>query len=240
MLGTYVNTGVVIVGSLVGLLIKNGLKEKYKTTILQGVALCVLFIGITTTVSNLLDGGEPILFILSMVIGGAFGEWIDIDQRLKHLGEWLQNRFGNGESNIAQGFVTASLLFCVGTMAILGALDSGLRGNHNMLYAKSVLDGFTSIILSSSLGIGVIFSSVSVLIYQGAIVLFASALEPILTEAVIREISIVGGILIFSLGLNMLEMVKIKTANLLPAILIPPVYYMAVVPLISLVTGWIG
>ncbi len=240
MLGTYVNTGVVIVGSLVGLMIKNGLKEKYKTTILQGVALCVLFIGISTTLSNMMDGGEPILFIISMALGGALGEWIDVDKQLKNLGEWLQNRFGNGESNIAQGFVTASLLFCVGTMAILGALDSGLRDNHNMLYAKSVLDGFTSIILSSSLGIGGIFSAASVLIYQGAIVLFASALEPVLTAEVIREISIVGGILIFSLGINMLNIVKIKTANLLPAILIPPMYYMAVLPLVSLLSGLKG
>ena len=237
MLGTYVNTAVVIIGSLIGLVIKNGLKEKYRITIMHGVALAVLFIGIATTLGGMMDGGQPILFIISLVVGGFVGEWIDVDEQLKKLGQWLQKRFGNGEHNIAQGFVTASLLFCVGTMAILGALDSGLRGNHDMLYAKSVLDGFTSIILTSSLGIGVIFSAVSVFVYQGAIVLFASALEPILTAEIIREISIIGGILIFSLGLNMLEIVKIKTANLLPAILVPPVYYLAVLPLYVLITG---
>ena len=235
MLGTYVNTAVVIVGSIVGLMLKNGLKEGYRVTVMQGVALAVLFIGMATTLGGMMNGGEPILFIISIVIGGFIGQWINIDRQLERLGHWLQNQFGNGEHNIAQGFVTASLLFCVGTMAILGALDSGLRGNHDMLYAKSVLDGFTSIILTSSLGIGVIFSAISVLIYQGAIVLFASALEPVLTQEVIREISIIGGILIFSLGLNMLEIVKIKTANLLPAILIPPVYYMAVLPFYSYV-----
>lgn len=231
MLGTYVNTIVVILGSLLGLLIKSGLKDKYRLTIMQGVALAVLFIGIATTLAGMMDGGEPILFIISLVVGGFFGEWWDLDHQLKRLGDWLQHQFGNGDHNIAQGFVTASLLFCVGTMAILGAIDSGLRGNHDMLYAKSVLDGFTAIILTSSLGIGVIFSAVSILIYQGSIVLFASALEPVLTTEVIREISIIGGILIFSLGLNMLEIVKIKTANLLPAILVPPLFYLAALPI---------
>ena len=237
MLGTYVNTIVVIIGSVIGLLIKSGLKDKYRITIMQGVALAVLFIGISTTLNGMMNGGQPILFIISLVIGGFTGEWIDIDAQLKNLGDWLQNTVGNGEHNIAQGFVTASLLFCVGTMAILGSLDSGLRGNHDMLYAKSVLDGFTSIILTSSLGIGVIFSAVSVFVYQGAIVLFASALEPILTTEIVREISIIGGILIFSLGLNMLEMVKIKTANLLPAILVPPMYYLAVLPIYEIIIG---
>lgn len=231
MFGTYVNTIVIIIGSIIGLVIKNGLKERYRITVMQGVALCVLFIGISTTISGMQNGGEPILFIISLVIGAIVGEWVDFDHRLKRLGDWLQSKFGNGEHNIAQGFVTASLLFCVGTMAILGALDSGLRGNHDMLYAKSVLDGFTSIILTSSLGVGVIFSAVSVLLYQGTIVIFASALEPFLTPEIIREISIVGGILIFSLGLNMLEMTKIKTANMLPAIFVPPLYYLVVMPL---------
>lgn len=237
MLGTYVNTIVVIIGSIIGLLIKSGLKEKYRITIMQGVALAVLFIGIATTLNGMMNGGQPILFIISLVIGGFGGEMIDVDAQLKKLGDWLQKKFGNGEHNIAQGFVTASLLFCVGTMAILGSLDSGLRGNHDMLYAKSVLDGFTSIILTSSLGIGVIFSAASVFVYQGAIVLFASALEPVLTAEIIREISIIGGILIFSLGLNMLELVKIKTANLLPAILVPPLYYLAALPLYELIIG---
>ena len=233
MLGTYVNTVVVIIGSLVGLMVQNGLKERYSNTILHGVALAVLFIGISTTLNGMMNGGEPILFIISLVVGGLFGELLDIDRGLKNLGEWLQAKVGSGEHNIAQGFVTASLLFCVGTMAILGSLDSGLRNNHDMLYAKSVLDGVTAIILTSSLGIGVILSAFSVLIYQGAIVLFASALEPVLTVEVIREISIIGGILIFSLGLGMLEIKRIKTANLLPSILVPPIYYMLILPLVD-------
>lgn len=233
MLGTYVNAIVIIIGSVIGLIIKNGLKERYKVTIMHGVSLSVLFIGISTTLTGILNGGEPILFIISLVIGGFFGELIDVDLKLIKLGERLQSKVGKGEHNIANGFVTASLLFCVGTMAILGSLESGLQGNHDTLYAKSVLDGVTSIILTSTLGVGVILSSISVLVYQGAITLFASLVEPVLTKEIIREISIIGGILIFSLGLNMLEIKKIKSANLLPAIIVPPIYYLLIAPIFS-------
>lgn len=228
MLGTYVNVIAVMVGSLAGLFFKKGLKEKYQKTIMHGVALSVLFIGISTTINGMLNGGEPILFIISLVLGGTFGEWVDLDLRLNQLGMFLQKKVGRGEHNIAAGFVAASLLFCVGTMAILGSLDSGLRGNHDTLYAKSILDGVTSIILTSTLGIGVFFSAGSVLLYQGSIVLFASAIEPYVTQVMLREISIIGGILIFSLGLGMLDLIKIKTANLLPAILVPPIYYLII------------
>ncbi len=231
MLGTYVNTVVIIIGSIFGLLIKKGLKEKYKTIIMHGVSLSVLFIGISTTLNGILNGGEPILFIISLVVGGVIGEWIDIDNRLHKLGDYLQSKVGTGEHNIAKGFVTASLIFCIGTMAILGSLESGLQGKHDMLYAKSVLDGVTSIILTSTLGIGVAFSAFAVLIYQGSITLLAKFIEPILTTEIIREISIIGGILIFSLGLSLLDIKKIKTANLLPAILIPPIYYLLLKPL---------
>lgn len=231
MLGTYVNTIVIIAGSIIGLLIKKGLKSEFKKIIMDGVGLSVLFIGISTTLNGILNGGEPILFIISLVAGGIMGQWIDIDRRLHSLGEFLQSRVGNGDHNIAKGFVSASLIFCIGTMAILGSLESGLQGKHDMLYAKSVLDGVTSIILTSSLGIGVIFSAVSVLIYQGSITIFATFIEPVLTGDIIREISIIGGILIFSLGLNMLEIKKIKSANLLPAVLIPPLYYLVILGL---------
>lgn len=233
MLGTYVNTAVIIIGSIFGFIIKKGLKEKYKTIIMHGVSLSVLFIGISTTLSGILNGGEPILFIISLVIGGVLGEWIDIDKRLHKLGDFLQLKVGKGEHNIAKGFVTASLIFCIGTMAILGSLESGLQGKHDMLYAKSVLDGVTSIILTSTLGIGVAFSAFAVLIYQGSITLLAKFIEPILTAEIIREISIIGGILIFSLGLSLLEIKKIKSANLLPAILIPPIYYLLLKPLLA-------
>ncbi len=235
MLGNYVNTIAIILGCLVGLVVKKGLKDKYKVIVMQAIGLSVLFIGVTSTVGGLLKpDSEPILFIISLVIGGIVGEMLGIEKGLERIGMFLQKKVGKGEHNIAQGFVTASLIFCVGTMAIIGSLDSGLRGNHNMLFAKSVLDGVTSMILTTTLGIGVIFSAVAVFIYQGTIVLFAGFLEPYLTTAVIREISIIGGILIVGIGLTVLDIKKIKTANLLPSIFVPPIYYFLIVPLIQL------
>jgi uncharacterized protein len=236
MLGNYVNTITIIIGCLLGLLIQKGLHEKYKTIIMQAIGLSVLFVGATVTIGGLLDpDSEPVLFIISLVIGGALGELIGIEKALDKLGLMLQNKVGSQQSNIAEGFVTASLLFCVGTMAVIGSLDSGLRGDHTMLYAKSVIDGITAMILASTLGVGVIFSAAVVFIYQGAIILFAGLLEPLLTIDVIREISIIGGILIFGIGLSMMEIKRIKTVNLLPAIIVPVFYYLWVVPLIQLI-----
>lgn len=232
MLGNYVNTAVIVIGSLLGVLMHKGLKEEYKTIIMQAIGLSVLFIGATTALSGLLNpDSEPILFIISLVIGGAVGEFLGLEKALNKLGLILQEKVGSGEGNIARGFVTASLIFCVGTMAIIGSLESGLKGNYNMLFAKSVLDGITSMILASTLGIGVIFSAAAVFLYQGSIIVFAGMLEPILTAHVIREISIIGGILIFAIGLTMLEIKAIRTVNLLPAILVPVIYYLLIVPL---------
>jgi uncharacterized protein len=236
MLGNYVNTVTIIIGCLLGLLVQKGLHDKYKTIIMQAIGLSVLFVGATVTIGGLLDpDSEPVLFIISLVIGGALGELIGIEKALDKLGLMLQNKVGSQQSNIAEGFVTASLLFCVGTMAVIGSLDSGLRGDHTMLYAKSVIDGITAMILASTLGVGVIFSAAVVFIYQGAIILFAGLLEPLLTIDVIREISIIGGILIFGIGLSMMEIKRIKTVNLLPAIIVPVFYYLWVVPLIQLI-----
>lgn len=234
MLGNNVNTIAIIIGSVVGLLLRNGLKEKYKTIVINGVGLCVLFIGISSTINGLLDEkSEPILFIISIVIGGLIGEAINIEGKLNKLGEYIESKFDGENSNIALGFVSASLLFCIGTMSIIGSLNSGLSNDHDILYAKSILDGVVSIILSSSLGIGVIFSSIIVFIYQGSIVLFAGVVEPFMTNDIIREISIVGGILITSLGLGLLEIKKIKTGNYLPAIFIPVIYYLVVLPIFN-------
>jgi len=236
MLGNYVNTLAIIIGSLLGLLVRRGLKEEYKTTIMQGIGLAVIFIGATTAIGGLLDPeSESILFIISLVIGGLIGEFLGLEKGLNRFGDFLQNKVGSEQNNIAQGFVTASLLYCVGTMAIIGSLESGLSGNHDMLFAKSILDGITAVILTSTIGIGVIFSAGAVFIYQGTIILLASTLEPLLTAHVIREITIIGGILILGIGLNILEIKKINTVNLLPAIIVPVLYYFAFLPLIAAV-----
>ncbi len=235
MLGNYVNALAIIIGCLAGLLVRKGLKEEHKQIIIQAIGLSVLFVGAATALGGLLDpNAEPILFIISLVIGGIAGELVGVEKGLEKFGLFLQKKVGGGENTIAKGFVTATLIFCVGTMAIIGSLESGLRANHDILFAKSILDGGISIILASTMGIGVIFSAGAVFIYQGAIVLFAGIMEPVLTAAVIREISIIGGILIFGIGLNLLEIVKIKTGNLLPAVLVPVIYYSLIIPLFRL------
>lgn len=234
MLGTFVNFLAVLIGGTLGSLIKEGLKDNYKEIVMQAIPLAVIFIGISGALKGLLSpGAEPLLFIISLVIGGLIGEAMGIERRLENFGESIQKRFIKGESRFAEGFVSASLIFCVGSMAILGSLDSGIRNNHEILYAKSMLDGTFSVIYAATLGIGVAFSAVPVLIYQGLITVMAQYIAPYLSADMIREISIVGGILIFCIGISMLNIRKIKTGNLLPAMIIPVIYYLLKDPVMS-------
>lgn len=221
MLGTIVNSGVVIIGSLLGIILKNGIKEKYKNTIIDGISLALLVIGImgAITTENL------VLVVISLALGGLVGEAIDIDKRLDRLGVKAESYFGDGDSDFAKAFVNGTLVFCIGSMAIVGALESGLTGNHEILFAKSALDGIFSIIFASSLGIGTVFSAISIFIYQGSITLLASYIKDFLTAELITEVSAVGGILILAMGLNLLKIKEIKVANLLPAIFVPVIYY---------------
>ena len=220
MIATFANCGVIIVGCIIGLFIKGGIPERFNKIIMNGLALCAMFIGF----SGALEGNNTIITIVSMALGALVGELIDIDKWLNKLGETIQKKLdkGNGkESKIAEGFVNASLLYCVGAMSIVGALQAGLSGNYDTIYAKTVLDGVSSVIFSASMGIGVIFSSVTVLLYQGGITLCASFLSGILSQAVIAEMTAVGSLMIVGLGLNLLEVTDIKIANLLPGILVP-------------------
>lgn len=222
MIATFVNCGVIILGCIVGLFIKGGIPERFNKIIMNGLALCAMFIGF----SGALEGNNTIITIVSMAVGALIGELIDIDKWLNKLGETIQAKLDKGdgkESRIAEGFVNASLLYCVGAMSIVGALQAGLSGNYDTIYAKTVLDGVSSIIFSASMGIGVIFSSVTVLLYQGGITLCASFLSGILSQAVIAEMTAVGSLMIVGLGLNLLEVTDIKIANLLPGILVPVV-----------------
>lgn len=222
MVATLVNCGVIIVGCIIGLFIKGGIPERFNKIIMNGLALCAMFIGF----SGALEGNNTIITIVSMVVGALIGELIDIDKWLNKLGETIQAKLDKGdgkESRIAEGFVNASLLYCVGAMSIVGALQAGLSGNYDTIYAKTVLDGVSSVIFSASMGIGVIFSSVTVLLYQGGITLCATFLSGILSQAVIAEMTAVGSLMIVGLGLNLLEVTDIKIANLLPGILVPVV-----------------
>ena len=221
MLGTIVNSLAIIVGALVGIGLKKGIKEEYKVTIMDGIGLAVIIIGI----SGGIESKNIILIIASIVIGGLLGEIIGVENKLDNLGDKLQKSFGAKDSNFSRGFVTASLVYCVGAMAIVGALESGIGGNHQTLFAKSVLDGISAIIFSSTLGIGVAFAALPVFIYQGTITLLSNSAKDLLTPEVINEMSAVGGILIMAIGINILGIRKIKVGNLLPAIFIPILYY---------------
>ncbi|MEA5058915.1 MAG: DUF554 domain-containing protein [Candidatus Pelethousia sp.] len=216
MLGTLVNTGAIILGSLMGLLLKKGIPERMNDAIMKGVALCVLYIGF----KGCLEGSNALIAILSMVLGAIVGTLLDLEKRLNNLGAFLESRLQSGDGSLSNGFVTASLLFCVGAMAVVGSLRSGLTGDHTMLYAKSLLDGIASIVFTASLGIGVILSAGAVLIYQGAITVLAQALSPVLSDSVIAEMTCVGSLLIIALSLNMLGITKIKVMNYVPAIFI--------------------
>lgn len=224
MIGTLINCAAIILGSAFGLLLRRGMKDSIAKTVMQGVGMSVILIGVTGAIET----SNTLLVILSMVIGGVVGAWINIDEKMNQLGAWAQKKLtrSDDESNtFAKGFVTASLVYCVGAMAVVGALDSGIRGDHSTLIAKAALDGITAIIFSSSLGIGVMLSAVPVLIYQGAIALLGNAIAPLLSDVVVQEMSAVGGLLIMGIGVNMLLEKDIKVANLLPAILIPFLYY---------------
>ena len=224
MIGTLINCVALILGSALGLLLRRGMKESIAQTVMQGIGLSVILIGISGAITT----GNTLLVIVSMAIGGVAGSLIDIDGKMNRLGAWAQRKLtrGDDENNtFAKGFVTASLVYCVGAMAVVGALDSGIRGDHSTLIAKAMLDGVTAIVFSSSLGIGVMLSAVPVLVYQGAIALLGNAIAPLLSDVVVNEMSAVGGLLIMAIGVNMLLDKDIKVANLLPAILIPFIYY---------------
>ncbi len=220
MLGVLVNAAAIMVGALLGVLFKKGIPERFTNAIMSAIGLCVLVIGGT----GVLKGENLLVMIVSMVLGTALGTWIDIDQKLNALGKWVERRFNQGDSSgsVAQGFVTGSLLFCVGAMAIVGSLESGLSGNHTTLFTKALLDGISSVMLAVSLGVGVLLSAAPVFLYQGAIVLLAQVLQPLLSDTIIAEMTCVGSLMIVALAFNMLGITKIKVANLLPAIVIAP------------------
>ena len=222
MIGTLINAAAIVIGTLIGLLARKGISERLRETVVQGQGLCVILIGLSSSLKT----QNTLCVILCVVIGGLIGSAIDIERQLNRLGGTLERRFASGqqEGSIAKGFVTASLVFCVGAMAIVGAMDSGLRGDHSTLIAKAILDGVFSIFFAGSLGIGVGLSALAVLAYQGLIAILAGWLEPLLTEAVITEMGAVGGLLIVGIGLNMIYDKHIPVGNMLPAIFLPMLY----------------
>lgn len=229
LLGTIVNAVFIIIGSLIGKFLSN-IPESMKSTVLKGIGLSTVILGIQMGIQT----NNFLIVIISIVIGAVIGELIDLDGKLNHAGQWLERKIGKkGKSNISQGFIAGTLIFVVGAMAVVGALDSGIRGDHQVLYTKAMIDGFTAIILTSTLGIGVIFSSISVFLYQGVIALFASQISSWipaqLLDLMIFELTAAGGVMIVAIGLNLAEITKIKVANFLPglivAIILVPIFY---------------
>lgn len=224
MLGTVVNSVAIIIGGIIGLFLKKGIKDEYKDTIMNGIGLCIIIIGIMGAI----ESQNIILVVASIVLGSILGETIDIEKRLNTLGDNLEKRFSKDGSNFSKGFVTASLVFCIGAMAIQGSIQSGLTGDHSILLIKTVLDGTLSVMFASTLGIGVAFSSIAVFLYQGSITLLANGIKGFMTPDIINEMSAVGGVLIMAIGINILEIKKIRIGNMLPAIFIPIVYYLVI------------
>lgn len=233
--GTIINSLAILAGSLLGLVLQaathrsskdvdvGGIGGRLQTIVMEGMSLCVLYIGI----SGSLKGQNTLIAIVSIAIGAVVGELLDLDRRMHTLGDWVQAKTARlihtqeGAPSVADGFVAASLLFCVGAMAIVGSLENGLTGNYDTLKAKSVIDGIAAIVFASSLGVGVAFSAAAIFVYQGAISLAAGLLAPLLSDTVIAEMTCVGSLLIVALSLNMLNVTKIKVMNLVPAIFLP-------------------
>ncbi len=219
LLGSIVNALGILGGCAVGLLLGKLIPERLSDAVTKSVALCVLYIGISGTLADV----NTLVMIVSMVLGTLLGELLRLDDRLNALGAFVERKFaGHGvKGRISEGFVTASLLFCVGAMAIVGALESGLSGDHATLYAKTILDTVSSAVYASTMGFGVALAAIPVLLYQGAITLCASLLSPVLTQNVIAEMKAVGSLLIVALSLNMLGLTKIKVMNCVPAVFFP-------------------
>ncbi|MED4081041.1 DUF554 domain-containing protein [Halalkalibacterium halodurans] len=220
LIGTVVNGAAIVIAALIGLLVKN-IPERVKTTLMQAIGLAIVLLGVKMG----LQTEQFLIVICSLVIGGVIGEILNLEKRLDHLGRWIERKVGGKkDGSIATAFVTTTLIYVVGAMAVLGALDSGLRGDHSVLLTKALLDGFLAILFTSTLGIGVLFSAIPVVLYQGSIALFASQIDQYvptaLMDSFITEMSATGGVMIVAIGLNLLNVVNIRVANLLPSLVI--------------------
>ena len=216
MFGTLVNVGAVIAGSLLGLVIHKRMPEKITKLVFQAIGLFTLFLGFTMAGKT----SNYLILIFSLVIGSIIGELLNIEKQINKLSDWIKAKSGSSNAKFSEGFLTSFLLFCMGSMTILGAIEEGMGGNPDLLLAKSILDGFSSIALSAAMGIGVLFSAIPLLIYQGGLTLFAGYLQDYLTTPMINELSAVGGIILIGLGINVLEIKQIRVINMIPALLV--------------------
>lgn len=221
--GTIVNVAAIAAGSLVGLVVGRGIKEKYQETVIYGLALCVILLGLQMA----FQGKHILITIVSLVIGSILGEALDIEDKLEKVGLWLaqkvQKAKGKGDAGtdaFVEGFLSTSLLYCVGAMAIVGSIQDGLTGDATTLYTKALIDGLSGIIYASNMGIGVLFSALSVGVYQGTLTALAGLLGPYMSQAVVQEIAASGGLMILGVGINMTKLLKIRVGNMLPGLVV--------------------
>ncbi|MDD4833242.1 MAG: DUF554 domain-containing protein [Lutispora sp.] len=217
LLGAAANAAAVFAGGIIGMFMKKGLPKRFGDSIMHALALFTFGLGVVFFMKS----QELMVLIMSLVLGTLIGELIDIEKRLEGLGGSLQSKLKGVGGNFSEGFVTSSLLFCVGSMAIMGSLQSGLSGNHEVLYAKAAIDVVASLIFASAMGFGVAMSAIPVLIYEGGLSLAASAVAPYLSTAVVDEMTAVGGVLLMGLAFSILEIKKIRVGNMLPGIFLP-------------------
>lgn len=225
MIAVLVNTATVLLGSAIGLLFRNRIKDRFTQAILSALALVTILIGLDSA----LDTANILCVILCMAVGTLIGEWLKIDDRIEGAGEFLKSRLLRGENTenrFAEGFVTACIVFCVGSMTIVGSLESGVHGDHSIIYAKSALDFVSSMMFAAAMGWGVPFAALFVLVFQGSLTLLSGTVSPFLSPAVVTEMSAIGGIILVGMGINMLSLSprRIKVANMLPAIFLPIAY----------------
>ena len=231
-LGTIINVAAIIIGGLGGLLFGKLLKERFQDTLIKALGVCTMFIGISGTLEKMLtivDGGlssnGTMMVIVSMAAGAVLGELVDLDGKLEKFGCWLKIKTGNARDNsFVHGFVTTSLTVCIGAMAIVGAINDGIFGDYSILVAKSALDLVLVMIMTASMGKGCIFSAIPVGLLQGSVTILAKLVEPLMTEGALYNLSMVGSMLIFCVGVNLIWERKIKVANMLPALVIAVVW----------------
>lgn len=217
--GAVVNGAAVILGGIAGCILKRGIPKRMGDTVMKAMALYVMYIGI----SGALDGENTVVEIISLALGTVIGEALDLDKRINQLGDWLALvvKTKDNEVSIANGFVSCSLLICVGAMAIVGSIQSGINGSHDILIAKSIIDCVAAVVMAATLGIGVAFAGVLVLLYEGLLTLCATFIEPVLTTAIMNEMNCVGSVLIIGIGINMISKDKIRVMNCVPAVFLP-------------------
>jgi len=214
-LGPIINATAILVGSMIGMAVGSRLPDNIRRIVFQGLGLCTLVIGMQMA----LQTQAPVALILSILLGGIAGELLRLEDRFTQLGNKLKKRLKSNNPRFTEGLVSASVLFCIGAMAIVGSFDEGLRGDRTIVLSKSILDGFASIALASAYGLGVAFSGLSVLVYQGGLTLLAGLLQPWISPALMTELTATGGVLILGISLNLLQVVQIRLSNLLPSLI---------------------